>query len=370
MWLELENMNSLKIKIEGLNNSKIINALISDGVYIKNLSEKIRYVTFEILQEDEKKLKAICKKFHKKYEVVSRFRVVNILKKSKFYLGFVLSMVLVVSLIFSFNLYVYKVNLMVGTNAKFDLSNIEKILDDNKIVDGMLKSELDAKELQNLILKEENVAGCEIVKRGGIVDIVIYPATKKEEKKTENIYSKFNAVISKVEIFTGKSVLKVGDLVKTGDLLIENNNGADGEILGKVYYSDYLIYNENQIFKQKTGKTFTETKLMIFDKILSKSKKNAAFSNYLEENCVFSVSKNLFLPVSLVKVKYEEFEYVEKIIPFEDEKERLQKELYNLVLEKVEYKDKIKAVNFSVVKEDNLIRLDCFVECEIDLVKA
>lgn len=362
-------MNSIKIKIEGLNNSKIINALISDGVYIKNLSEKVRYTTFEILQEDEKKLKSICKKFHKKHEVVSRFKIVNILKKSKFYLGFILSMVLVFALIFSFNLYVYKVNLVVGSNTKIDLSNIEKILDDNKIASGMLKSDLDVKHLQDLILKEENISGCEIVKRGGILDVVIYPATKKDEKKTENIYSKFNAVISKVDIFAGKSNLKVGDLVKEGDLIIENDNGADGEIWGKVYYSDYLIYNENQVFKQKTGNFVTETKLMIFNKTLSKSKKNTSFSNYLEENCVFFVSKNLFLPISFVKVKYEEFEYVERKVPFEQEKERLKIELYNLVLEKVEYKDKIKTVNFSVVKEDNLTRLDCFIECEIDLVK-
>lgn len=362
-------MNSLKIKIEGLNNSKIINALISDGVYVKNLFEKGKCTKFEIVQEDEKKLKTICKKFHKKYEIVSRFKIVNILKKSKFFLGFVLSMVLVVAFVFSFNLYVYKVNLLVGSNVKIDLSNIEKILEDNKIAGGMLKSDLNEKELQSLILKEENVAGCEIVKRGGMLDVVIYPATKKEDKKTEDIYSKFNAVISKVDIFAGKSNLKIGDLVKEGDLIIENDNGADGEILGKIYYSDYLIYNENQIFKQKTGNFVTETKLMIFNKILSKSKKNTAFSNYLEENCVFSVSKNLFLPISLVKVKYEEFEYVERKVPFEQEKERLKNELYNLVFEKVEYKDKIKTVNFSVVKEDNLTRLDCFIECEIDLVK-
>lgn len=362
-------MNCLKIKIEGLNNSKIINALISDGVYIKNLSEKVRYTTFEILQEDEKKLKSICKKFHKKYEVVSRFKIINILKKSKFYFGFILSMVLVFALIFSFNLYVYKVNLVVGSYTKIDLSNIEKILDDNKIASGMLKSDLDTKHLQDLILKEENIAGCEIVKRGGILDIVIYPATKKEEKKTENIYSKFNAVISKIDVFAGKSNLKIGDIVRKGDLIIENDNGADGEILGKVYYSDYLIYNENQVLQQETGRILVENKLMLFNKILSKSKKITAFSNYLEEKCVFSVSENLFIPLSFVKVKYKEIEYVEKIVPFESVEEKLKNELYNSILEKLENKDTISSVSFSVVKENNLTRLDCFIECEIDLVK-
>jgi hypothetical protein len=48
-------MGTIKIKIEGLNSGKIINALIDDGVYLKNLKEKQKYVVFEIREADEKK---------------------------------------------------------------------------------------------------------------------------------------------------------------------------------------------------------------------------------------------------------------------------------------------------------------------------
>ena len=44
--------------------------------------------------------------------------------------------------------------------------------------------------------------------------------------------------------------------------------------------------------------------------------------------------------------------------------------IYQVVLDKLDdsMKDKITNVTYSVVSENNLTRLDCFVECEIDLV--
>ena len=43
----------LKIKIEGLNSNRIINKLIENGVFLKNVKEKRKYIIFEINQSDE-----------------------------------------------------------------------------------------------------------------------------------------------------------------------------------------------------------------------------------------------------------------------------------------------------------------------------
>ena len=45
------------------------------------------------------------------------------------------------------------------------------------------------------------------------------------------------------------------------DVLIENKNGASGKIIGKVYFSDYLIYNENQVVKEFTGRVIEKSKI-------------------------------------------------------------------------------------------------------------
>ena len=133
---------TVKIKIEGLNSGKIINNLVSDGVFIKNLVEKKKYITFEIDSSKEKILKQICKKFHKNYEVISKNGFLNLVLKLRFCLGFILAISIVCAFVFSFNLYVFKVNLKVSSNQNFDTSRIENFLKENNIVSGMKKKDL------------------------------------------------------------------------------------------------------------------------------------------------------------------------------------------------------------------------------------
>lgn len=361
----------LKIKFEGLNSSKIINNIIDSGIMLKNIKEKRKYILFEIKESDEKEFRQICKMYHKRFEILSRNNFVGALKKSRYYFGFVLSNVLIFLFLFSFNLFVYEVNIKVSSKFDFDTRNIENILRENGVVVGMKKSDLERERLEKLILSsQENVSGCTIKQNGGVLNIEIYPAVLKEEVSKENIYSKYNAVVTKVNIFSGKSDLKVGDFVKTNDLLIENDNGASGEILGKIYFTDYLIYNENQTVKEFTGEFIEKTSVSIFNKNLNKRGKNISFSNFVEENCVFYVSKYNFVPVKFIKTKYKEFVYKDKVIKFLEKENELKKTIYNEVYNKVDekFKEKITNVTYSIVTENNLTRLDCFIECEIDLV--
>lgn len=358
----------LRVKINGLNYGKILNELIENDIYLRNVKDKAKSVSFEIEEKNELKLNRICLKYKKRYEIISRNNFVNLIKNLKYYIGFIVAFVLVVALIFSFNFSVYRVNIHVDSREDFDVSNIEKILSDNGVVAGVAKSKINTRQLENLILKtQENVAGVTVKQNGGIVDVVIYPGVLNQEVKTENIYSNFDAVIKDVQIFAGQSDLKVGDIVRKGDLLIKNDNGAEGVIMAKIYFSDFIIYNENQMERVNTGRETTETSIMIFDKIIKKSKQNDTFSNYLEEKCVFSVSKNCFFPISVVKTSYKEFEYKSVVVKFEDVEEKLKEQLYNTVKEKAEGLN-ISNVTYSVVKENNLTRLDCFIECEVDLV--
>lgn len=364
-------IGTIKIKIQGLNFGKIINSLIDSGVYLKNLKQKQKYVVFEISEKDETAFKNICKKYHKHYEVLSKNNLVNLLKRARFYFGFIVSFCLIFAFVFSFNLYVFEVNLTIAENKTFDLTKVENLLKENGIVDGMKKKDLEISSLQKLIISSnENISGCSIKEIGGRLEIEIQPAVMKESVSNENIYSNFDAVITSVEIFSGKSTLKPGDLVRKGDLLIENDNGASGKIIGKVYYSDYLIYNENQVVKDFTGRIVEKTRFEVVNKMLSKSIKISEFSNYIEEKCVFCVSKNNFLPINLVKFIYREFEYKETKIPFELVEEEFKEKIYRMVYDKIDLdkKDKITNVSYSIVSENNLTRLDCFVECELNLI--
>ena len=263
----------------------------------------------------------------------------------------------------------YKINVSVSGEEDFEFDKINSILNEKGIKSGVMIKDIDIAEIQKLIISSQNnISSCTVKKNGGNLDIVIYPGVLKDEINKENIYSRFNAVITEVKVYSGKSSLKVCDLVKEGDLLIENNNGASGVIKGKVYFSDYILYNENQMVKEKTGREFIVENILIFKKILNKRQQNNKYTNYFEENCVFCVSKNAFIPVYLIETKYSEFEYKEKIVPFSEVENELKQKLYSDVLTKVPNEFNLTNVTYSVVSENNLTRLDCFVECEINLL--
>lgn len=364
---------TLKIKIEGLNASKVINKLIDSGIYLKNIREKYKFIVFEIDERDEKEFKEVCKKLHKRYEVLSKNNLCELIKRSRFYFGFLMSFVLIFSLVFSFNLFVHQIDLKVSNNVSFDVTKVEKLLKEEGVVSGMKKKDINKLELQNLIVaSDESVAGCSIKQIGGKLEIEIIPAVLKDEVKKGNLYSNYNAVVSGINVFAGKTSLKIGDLVKKGDLLIENDNGAIGEVFGKVYFSDCLIYNENQKVKEYTGNVIEGLDFVLFGKNLNKRKQNIKFLNFTEENCVFYVSKYNFLPLKLVKTKYREFNYKDVVIRFSEKENELKEKLYSEVFNKLDkkFKDKITNVTYSVVTENNLTRLDCFIECEINLVSA
>ena len=78
----------IKIRIEGLNFNKIVNALIDEGVYLKNIKTRVKNVSFEIYEKQFEKFKTICKKFHKRYIILSKNNLINYIKHLRYYLGF------------------------------------------------------------------------------------------------------------------------------------------------------------------------------------------------------------------------------------------------------------------------------------------
>ena len=182
-------IETIKVKIEGLNFAKIVNALVKEGVLIKNLKQKTKSVVFDLDKKQENKLKEICKRYHKKYHILSENGLINILKRTRYYFGFMLAFILSVIFMFVFNMYIYNVNIKVDNNSSFDLQSIKKLLDEENIVRGMKKSDVEILKLQNMIIASRNdIAGCSVKLDGGNLDILIYPSVLKDNLSSENIY--------------------------------------------------------------------------------------------------------------------------------------------------------------------------------------
>lgn len=361
-------INRVRIKVEGLNAYKIIDKLIDDGVLIENYITQKKSILFDVNEKDEYLVKKICSLYHKKYQIVSRYNLLNFFRRLRYYFGSVLAILFCCCFVLVNNLYIYKIDFKVEGNFFCNLNEIKSLLRENGIYEGLQKKKIKTSEIEKIILSSKQIAGCSVSKNGGCLDIVLYPGILKNENNQENLYSKFDAVILDVDVYAGIAKVKKGDVVRVGDLLVENNNGACGKILAKIYFSDYILYNENQIEEVKTGNFYIEKDILIFNKNLTISRKNSKYQNFIEEYCAFSISNNLFVPVSVVEKKYCEIEYKDVIVKFDDKEKELKRDLLDIVQETIPDKETITNVTYSVVVEGGLTRLDCFVECEIDLL--
>ena len=75
----------------------------------------------------------------------------------------------------------------------------------------------------------------------------------------------------------------------------------------------------------------------------------------------------MFLPISFNRVTYKETSLEDIVIPFSEKEDELKLSLKNELLKKIDDSFVINNILYSVVTEENLTRLDCFVSVDLNL---
>lgn len=359
----------LKVKIDGLNLNKLINEFLKNDIIIEELQIKQRRIAFFVNNQYKTKIELICKKYHKNYKIIQNNFIFNIAKYIHRYFGVFMSFVLCFCYMFSFNIFVSKINLSYKFEMHYDIDKVEEFLIKNNIYSGMLKSDVSSQKIESLIISNfSDISACSVKLSGGVLDIIVYPSIAANKLNKQDLISKYNAVVSSVDVYAGVAKVDVGDVVKVGDVLIENYNGASGEIYGKVIFEDYLIYNENQTIQEKTGNYFEDYSISLFGFDLIKTQNCNDFDLKTTQICKMLISRNLFIPICYNKMFAYENKIVDVIVPFENKEIELKEELKNKILSKIENREDVRSISFSVVSENGYTRLDCFIECELKLI--
>ena len=360
--------NEIYVKVKGLNLSRLINKLIQNDVFINNLVYKKGYIKFSIKSTDECKLKRICNFERKTYYVYKEKGIKSFTKRLPYLLGSFLAILISFCYMFSYVGVIHKINIDCDSVNTFNEQELNNVLVKNGITKGVYKSKISPQEIEKIILKNcDDIAGCSIKIDGGVLDILVYPATEKLENTNIDLVSKYDAVITFAEAYAGLINHKVGDIVKAGDVLIKNNNGANGKIEGKVYFVGSVLHSEKQQYYQKTGNNVTKTSLKIFNKNLTKQPKCLEFTNYLEEKCDFLLT-NLFLPIKKEVITFYETEIKEKIVLFEDVENEIKKQAFDSAISQLPAESQYQNVTYSVVRDGLFVKVDCYLEVVLSLI--
>ena len=214
----------VRIEVEGYYIERFINICTNNKILIWNLKRKKGVKLYlSIGVNDFKKLSAIARKTNCKIKILRKKGIPFLLNRYKKRKIFAIFLILVMLIIFISSKYVWNVNISVKDDLQ--LENIEEDIKLLGISKGVKKDEIDTdKVINELRLKRDDIAWVGIDIEGTTVKINIVKADKAPNIVNNsdycNIVASKSGVIQKIIAQNGTAVVKVGDTVQKGDILI------------------------------------------------------------------------------------------------------------------------------------------------------
>ena len=356
----MKKTGAIHFRVKGLNQERIINKIVAfTKIYnfnriSHNLSE------FEVGYFASKKVKKMLEEEGLEVEILFEHGFLSKCKKVATSYGLIAS-ILLCTLFYAFQYnFILKINVFGVKNA--EKSEISEFVEKN--IGNRFKKNIDTKDIEFMIKENfDSVSSVSVAIVGQALVININPSVIPDEmKEGDALVSTFDGLITDIDLIQGTLAVKIGDIVKKGDVLVYpyiiDSQGEIRSVVPKAnIYADIWLKGEEvhydyYIKKTKTGRKLTQNYIYLSNILLYSSNRVILFEDYVTEERWTTISKNNILPLRRKSVCYYEIETKEILQEFEGVKD-----------EKIS-KAKEKALIFlkegEIIKEENYtIRENC-----------
>lgn len=220
-------------------------------------------------------------------------------------------------------------------NKNVDSNKIYEVAKKAGLKEGVLKYKLNLRDIEDSILNDINELSIVTIRLEGIkakIEVVErkMPPQIKSLDKPVNLIALKDGIILKISAYMGIPVVKEGDYVKKGELLISGtiNDGqnnpvkfvhAFGEVVARTWYESVKEVNINYKYEERTGKTAKKIYYNCFDKIIYLQNDNISFEKYdkIIEKKPMKL-KGISLPIEMITEYYFEKEDKYKILTYDE----------------------------------------------------
>ena len=334
----------VRINIEGFYIERFINICKANEILLWGMKrENASILHTNISIKDFKEVKKICKKTKCRVHIERKKGIPFFLNKYKKRKIFMLGLIAIMGVIIVTSNFVWNIEI-VGTN-KIEKTELMEQLKQQGLEIGCSKKSINKNEIINSIRLERNdISWIGIDIKGTNVTVKVVETDEKPQivDKSEycNIVSNKDAIIEKVDATDGTAVVKKGDLVKKGSVLIAGwmegkYTGiryvhATGEIKAKTWYSCTKKVGFEEVVKENTGQEEKKYQIKINNFQINFYKTLSKFENYdtIYTDKKIKIFSNLYLPVNIVECN--NFETIEKTKNYSEE------EAKNLAIQRAE----------------------------------
>lgn len=304
------------VEIEGYYIEKFINTCMNRGIYLWGINRKMATVLdAKIATEDIEQAREVAKKNQCIITEKNKRGVPFLWNKYKKRKAFFISLFVSMLIVFTLSKFVWNIE-VVGTE-KIDKKEIIEEAKNYGLKIGMLKSKINTDNLINRIRIDKNgIAWIGVEIKGTNAIIKVVEADEKPDIVDENDYCNIVAnkdgEITKIYASNGTVMVKEGDHVKKGDILIggwmeglytgKQYVNGNGVIKAKIKYSESKKIDKKEIKREQTGKKERKISLKINNFKINFYKRLSKFKKY---DTIYSEKKlklfsNFYLPISFV----------------------------------------------------------------------
>ncbi len=368
----------LEIKVEGYFIEKFINNCLKSNIFLWNIKRKrTTIMTCNIRVKDFKNIRKILKKTKCRIKIEKKKGLpftFNKYRKRKIFALLIFIILIIIAILSNF---VW--NIQIEGTEKISKDELIQTLKEEGLSIGKFKPGIETREIINKVrLDRDDIAwiGIEITGTNAIVKVV--EAEEKPEIVDEdeycNIVATKDGVVTKIMAQNGTPLVKNGDLIKKGTVLIggwlegkytgTRYVHSNGQVEAKVWYTQKERVYLKETKKEDTGEAQNKYSVNINNFIINFNKRVSKFENYdtIEEAKKIKLFSNFYLPIELVKTTYKEYKVVEiahtleeaKTIGIERAKDKLNAQIENtnnITDEQVNIKEETNFVDVEVVYE-------------------
>lgn len=365
----------MRITVEGFFIERFINICTQKNIFLWSIKRKnATILEANISIKDFRLLRKIAKNAKCKVSIKNKKGLPFLFERYKKRKIIAILLIILIICMIAISNFIW--NIEIKCEEEINKEDIIAILEKNGLEIGKLKSKLDTNKVIRMLRYERNDiawVGIKIEGTNAIVEIV--KAQEKPEIINEDEYcsiiSNKEGIITKMNVQNGTGIVKVGDLVKKGTVLV---NGwlegkytgiryvhASADIEAKVWYSKKERINKKQEIKVRTGEEEKKYSVKLNNFKINFYKTLSKFENYdtIVENKKLKLFSDFYLPIELIITQNYQTENQTITYNAEQIKKEYIEKIEQEIEKNIENKDNI------INKQINFEEHDTYVDIEI-----
>lgn len=347
----------LKVSFYGEFPEKILNFCADTGLTFWGAKSDKKGITVFISIKDFYSLRPIIRGSKVKVHIEEKYGFPFVFSRYKKRWGLIFGAIIFMAFLEVMSSFIWVIEINGNVNVKSE--EIIGALNQMGIYEGVPSGNISPKtDSQRLLLKLDKLAWASLNIEGCRLNVNVTEMQKKENDNNKpcNLKAEFDGVIKKIDLKSGNSVVKVGDTVKKGDVLvsgiIENAGGtrfvsSEGVVTAEITrtFKVSMPYTENKIIE--TGEKKERNVLEIF------TLKIPLFLGNETEQCNTSFSEKqlkLFgvgLPIRVYKKEYRYTQKAEIKKTADEIKSDLNEKMEKLLKKETNKDYKVKSTEFA-----------------------